>query len=230
MKAIILAAGEGVRMRPLTLTIPKPLIEVGGVSLLHHLIEKLPDHIDEVILVIGYLGHHIKNTIGDSYLGKKINYVTQKEKHGTFHALTLCEPFLNENESFCLFYADDLIDKKTIDNLLRHELAISVCEIEDPRKFGVAVVDEYMYIKEIEEKPEKPKSNLVTANGCVLNKKVFLYPPKQNKNGEFYLSEAISNMAKENPVKAIIGTFWFPIATPEDVKRAEELLYKQKEG
>lgn len=229
MKAIILAAGEGARMRPLTLTIPKPLVPVGGVSLLHHLIEKFPPRIDEIILVVGYLENKIKETIGDKYLGRKITYVTQTERLGNFHALKLCEPHLNENESFCIFFADDLIDRKTIEDLLTHELSIAVRTIEDPKKFGVAITDEHMYIKEIEEKPEHPKSHLAVANGMVLNKKIFLYPPQPHENGEFYLSVAVHNMAKEHNIKAVAGNFWFPVATPEDILKAEEILREKKD-
>ncbi|MEW6616861.1 MAG: nucleotidyltransferase family protein [Patescibacteria group bacterium] len=229
MKAIILAAGEGARMRPLTLTTPKPLVTVGGISLLHHLIEKFPPHINEIILVVGYLGDKIKEIIGDEYLGKKVTYVTQTERLGNFHALKLCEPYLNEDESFCIFFADDLIDKKTIEDLLAHELSVAVHTIEDPRKFGVAITDEHMHIKEIEEKPEHPKSRLAVTNGMVLNKKIFLYPPEPHANGEFYLSVAVHNMAKEHNIKAVIGNFWFPVATPEDILKAEEIL-REKEN
>lgn len=216
-------------MRPLTLTIPKPLVTVNGTSLLHHLIEKFPSRVNEIILVVGYLGNKIKEAIGSEYLGRKITYITQPEKLGTFHAVKLCEPYLNKNESFCLFYADDLIDKKTVDDLLTHDLAIAVYKVEDPRKFGVAITDEHMYIKDIEEKPEHPKSNLALMNGVVLNKNIFLYPPTQHENGEFYLSLAIHNMAKEHAIKAIMGNFWFPVATPEDIKRAEKILHNKKD-
>ena len=78
MKAVILAAGEGVRMRPLTLRTPKPLLQVAGRPLLEHIIYALPKDINELIVVIGYLGDQIKNFLGNEYHGLKIQYIWQK--------------------------------------------------------------------------------------------------------------------------------------------------------
>ena len=114
MKAVILAAGEGVRMRPLTLKKPKPLLELAGKSLLHHIWELLPNKINEVILVVGYKARMIKKYLGKSFLGKKIVYVHQKTKKGTADALFLAKPYLNPKEKFLLLYADDLHDKKVL--------------------------------------------------------------------------------------------------------------------
>ena len=89
-------------MRPLTLEKPKPLIEVAGKSLLQHIWELLPAEIDEVILVVGYKGEMIRDFIGDTFLGKKVTYVTQERKLGTADAVRLCLPFLVKGERFLL--------------------------------------------------------------------------------------------------------------------------------
>lgn len=178
MKAIILAAGEGIRMRPLTLKTPKPLIKVAGRPILEHLVSRFPKEIDELILVVGYLGEQIKDYCGNSFLGRPVTYVWQKQKLGTYQALELCRPHLRESEPFLLFYSDDLVDEKTIRNLLEPELAV-VCQVaEDPRPFGVVTPNDDFTIKTIVEKPEKPTSNLVMANGYKLTTKIFDYPPK----------------------------------------------------
>lgn len=75
MRAVILAAGEGKRMRPLTEKIPKPMLQVLGRPLLEHIFDSLPDAVDEVILGIGYLGGQIKAHFGSSFGGCKIRYV-----------------------------------------------------------------------------------------------------------------------------------------------------------
>jgi len=225
MKAILLAAGEGIRMRPLTLNTPKPLLKVAGKSILEHLISRFPKEIDELILVIGYLGDKIKDYCGATFLGRSVKYVWQKQKLGTYHALELCRPHLKENESFMLFYSDDLVDENAIRNCLGHDLAVVCKNIEDPRPFGVVTPAEDNTVKEIVEKPENPLSNLVLANGYKLSSRLFDYPPEKHpKSGEFYLSVAISKMAKEHKIKIIEAKTWLSFGTPEDIVKKEHLI------
>lgn len=224
MKAIILAAGEGIRMRPLTLIKPKPLVMVAGKTLLHHVVEAFPETITELILVIGYLGKQIKQHCGDEFLRRKITYITQEKKEGTFRALELCKPHLIPNESFCVLYADDLVDKKTIEDCIAHKFSIAVQETEKPERFGVVSLNEDGSILEIVEKPEKPTSNLIITSVSVLAPEIFNYTPLPHKNGEFYLSSAISGLAKEHKVMAVQANFWLPIGTPKDLKRAEKII------
>ena len=79
MQLVILAAGRGKRMKTLTENMPKPMLTVLGNDLLEHKISILPKEIDEVIIVIGYLGEKIKKHFGTNFKGKKISYVEQKE-------------------------------------------------------------------------------------------------------------------------------------------------------
>ena len=83
MKAVILAAGEGVRMRPLTLERPKPLLEVLGKPLIAYTFEALPDVVDEVIVIVKYKEEMVRAFLGSSFLGKKVTYVVQNELNGT---------------------------------------------------------------------------------------------------------------------------------------------------
>jgi len=224
MQAVILAAGEGIRMRPLTLTTPKPLLKVGNKTLLEHLVSNFSEDIKEIILVVGYLGEQFEQNFGKQILGRPIKYVWQKQKLGTYHALKLCKSFL-DGSRFCLFYADDLIDQKTVEDLIQHPLAVVTHEVNDPRPFGVITTDQEGRILEIEEKPENPKSNTILANGYVLDDRIFNYePPQHPKSGEYYLSTAAAQMAREHKIMVVKANFWFPIASPEDLKKAEEIL------
>ncbi|KKU94349.1 MAG: Nucleotidyl transferase [Candidatus Jorgensenbacteria bacterium GW2011_GWA1_48_13] len=226
MKAIFLVAGNGVRMRPLTLTKPKPLLEVAGKPLIYHLVSKLPEAVDEIILVVGYLGDQIKNYCKDEFLGKKVSYVEQENQRGTYHAVSLCYPLVynDKDKRFFVFYGDDLIDAETIRKMTDYEQAVLVSEVADPRRFGVVVLNEDGSVKEIIEKPENPPTNTVLANGLLLTNKIFQYPPPYAVNSEYYLSTAVAEMAKHEKVMAVKANFWFPIATPEDMKYAEEAL------
>lgn len=229
MKAIILAAGEGVRMRPLTLKTPKPLLKINGKPILEHIVQRLPNEINEIILVVGYLGEQIKNYCGDKFLGKQVRYIWQKKKLGTYHALKLCEPFIKKGEKFLMLYADDIHGAKGIKNCLSYERALIVEEAKDPRKFGVIRLNDDDSISEIIEKPENPPSNLVSTGVLLLDSKIFEYEADLHPNGEYYVTSAISKMLKDNyQIFAVKSTMWFSIGYPEDIKKAEKFLREQK--
>lgn len=225
MKAVILAAGKGIRMRPLTLHKPKPMIEVGGKPLLYHVISVLPKKIKEIIIVIGYKGDKIQNYFGNKFDGRKIKYIRQKEKKGTAHALLLCKKSLKKGK-FLLLYADDLHDKKSIERCIKHELSVLVARTEKPERFGVVLTNSRKRILEIEEKPEKPKSNLVSTGALVLDERIFNYKPKKHANGEFYITDMMSGLIRVHKVMAQEASFWFPIGYPDDIKKAEKILKK----
>lgn len=223
MKAVILAAGEGIRMWPLTETKPKPMLKIGGKPLLHHIFDALPDEIDEVILVVGYLGDQIQKYFSKRFGRFKIRYVKQKEKLGTGHALHLCKNFLGKDR-FLMLYADDLQSKKDLKKLLQYPLSVLVKEIKDPRKFGVVMADKNGKILEIVEKPDNPSSNLASTGVKVLDSRIFKYPLVQHPNGEYYVTYPLAQLAKDYEIIAVKADFWFPIGYPEDLKKAAKTL------
>lgn len=228
MKAIILAAGEGKRMRPLTQTTPKPMLLVAGKPLLWHIINSLPEEIDEIILVTGHLQEQIKEYFGNDFEGRVIHYVEQKEKKGTGDAVFLCKSFFKTGERFLVLYADDLHSKEAIKKLLSYPLAILVQEIPDPRPFGVVTIDEHDHILEFIEKPEKPPSHLASIGVLLLDTRIFDYPLHQHPNGEYYVVDATAKMARDHKIKTVISDFWLPIAYPDDLKRAEKIFNEIK--
>ena len=224
MKAVIFAAGEGKRLRPLTLEKPKPLVEVFGKPLIQHIWEVLPDQVVEVIVVVGYKQEQVRAFLGEEFLGKRVTYVYQSEPLGTGHALGLCKVHLQDEGKFLLMYGDDLHGKEGVLECVNHATALMVSPVDDPRRFGVVVVDEHGEIKHIEEKPENPKSNLAVTGVYVLTPKIFDYEVIQMKNGERYLTDMIGGYIKDHPMRVVESKFWVPIGYPEDVARAEEIL------
>lgn len=212
-------------MRPLTLDRPKPMLELNGKPLLYHIFKALPSEIKEVILVIGYKGEIISNYFGNKFWDKKIKYVRQKEKKGTAHALLLCKRYL-KNQKFLLLYADDLHSKDGIKNCLKHDLAVLVARAKNPERFGVILTDGNGRIVNIEEKPEKPKSDLVSTGALVLDERIFSYKPKMHPNGEYYITTMMDKLIRDHDVIAQKADFWFPIGYPEDLKKAEKILRK----
>lgn len=222
MQAVIMAAGEGKRMRPLTLEKPKPLIEVGGKPIIEHVLNALPSDIDEVIIVIGYKGDMIRAHLGDSYGGRTIRYVHQWMPAGTAHALSLARPFLTGK--FLMLNADDIIGQEALEEAIRHPLAILVATHTEPEKMGVIAKKEDGTLDHIEEKPEVPKSNLVNTGTMVLDERLFSYEAPRHVSGEYYMTDPMSALSKEHPVMVIEQPLWIPVGYPEDIPRAEAKL------
>lgn len=222
MKAVILCAGEGTRMRPLTLSTPKQLLKVGGKTILEHIFETLPDEVDEVILVVKYLAEQIANHFGSEFCGRKVKYAFQEGKeYGTWVGLLAAKPFLNDDK-FLVLVGDDIIDPGSIRNCLKHDFAVLAKEHPEPQKFGVVVADANGKIVEFVEKPKMPPSNLVNTGMNVLDSRIFNYPVPRHLNGEFYLVDAVSQLMQDHDVFMEHAHFWLPIGTPEDLARADE--------
>lgn len=224
MKAVIFAAGEGKRMHPLTLERPKPLVEVLGKPLIEHIWEVLPSVVDEVVVVVGYRREMMRDFLGDEFMGKRVTYVEQDEPLGTAHALRICKPHLENEDKFLLMYADDLHGKEGVARCVEEDMALLVSFVDDPRRFGVVVTNDDGTIKNIEEKPEHPKSNLAVTGVYVLSPKIFEYQALHTHGGEYYLTEMIEEYIKHNPMQVVESDFWVPIAYPHDIARAEEIL------
>lgn len=224
MKAVILAAGEGKRLRPLTFGKPKQLIEALGKPLIQYIWEALPDAVDEVVIVIGYRGQMIREFLGDEYMGKRVTYIEQPEPLGTAYALKLCRSHLEHEGRFFLIYGDDIQVRSSFEKCLAHDSALLASPVEDPRRFGVVVVDENGVISDIEEKPENPKTNLAVAGAYLLTPQIFDYDTEQLLNGEYYLTDMIAAYIKDRPVQMVESDLWIPIGFPDDITRAEQLL------
>lgn len=231
MKCIILAAGEGVRMKPLTDNTPKPMLKVAGEPILEHILNDLPDKVNRVILVVGYLYQQIHNHFGHYYRHLKIDYIVQPEKLGTYRALELCKNLLEDDEMFIVTYADDLHGAENFKKCAESDsCAILALEADDPKKFGVVELNSEGVVMGIEEKPENPKSNLVSTGVLVLDKNIFNYPARQHANGEYYLTDSIAQMIKAgHKFQVIRSNFWLPIGYPEDLGKAEEILSTKSE-
>lgn len=228
MRAIIAAAGEGKRMLPLTLEKPKPMLEVLGKPLLAYIIESMPDEVDEILIVVGYKREVIENYFGESYDGKKINYIVQEKKTGTGDAIFLCRPYLKEGERFLLSWADDIYDKESITRCLSHRYCFLLAEASDPRRYGVILVNEDGSIKEIEEKPEHPKSKLIAPGIYILDTDIYDYSPEVI-HGENHLTPMLSGFARDHKVYTEKTDFWVTIGFPEDLKVAEGKIRERNE-
>lgn len=223
MQAIILAAGEGKRLRPLTNDRPKPMIPIGDMPILEYTLSILPKVIDEVIIVIGYKGEKIREHFGSSWGGRKILYVEQPEPKGTGNALECARPLL-KGKHFMVVNGDDLYHPKDLEVCVKgSEMTLLVKEAEHPERMGVCLVAGE-YLQGIIEKPKIPPTNLGNIGVYVLHQAIFTTPKVFDSKGEHVLAPQIGELACVMPIKIIKAQFWHPIGYPEDIEKAKELL------
>jgi NDP-sugar pyrophosphorylase family protein len=224
MKLVILAAGEGVRMRPLTLDIPKPLIKILGKPIIEHIFLSLPLEISEVIVVVKYLGKKIQEYCGNEFYGKPITYV-EGSPFGSASSFLAAKELLKDEERFLFIHGDDLPYKKDVERCLK-ERTCSLCfEVPDPWNSGVAIIGEDGFIKEIIEKSPNPPSNLVSNGVMVITNKIFECIPQKGDKNELSFSSMFGQYVKKEkvvPVYTEYGAGGF--SSPSDIQRIEKIL------
>jgi NDP-sugar pyrophosphorylase family protein len=180
-KAVILAGGEGTRLRPLTFTHPKPMVPIGKEPVIHYLLTRLStEGFSDVVMVVGYLRNQIMSFVGDgSRWGLRVNYAVESNEahYGTAGSLKLAEHLLDE--TFLVTQADTITNMHLADAVRFHTKSgsyatIVMTRVQDPWNFGVAVLDEDQKIIEFQEKPrkEEAKSDLVSTGFYVLEPEV----------------------------------------------------------
>jgi len=225
MQAVVLAAGRGSRLRPLTYHVPKPMIRIAGKNLIEHNLDILPKCVDEIILVVGYLGEQIINHFGNEYEGIKIKYIKQNKLYGTGHAVFLCQDELQDR--FLVFMGDDVYSEDDIEKCLKHEQCILTKEIGGRFVGGRVKLNKFGHMEDIVEGIHKKSRGLANTGLYVLNKKIFEYSlvPLKNKK-EYGLPQTIIKMAHDHPVNIEKANFWLQINNLNSLKRIEKILDK----
>lgn len=240
LKAIILSAGEGSRMRPLTLTKPKTMLPVAGKPIIQYNIESLRDNgITDILLIVCYKEEMVRNYFGDgSDFGVNIFYKTQKDFLGTANAISYGEDFIDD--SIIVLNGDIILDDEIIHeiikkyNYLTPDTLMLLTEVEDPSAFGVVEI-ENGNIKSIVEKPkrEEAPSNLVNAGIYIFNKDIFdkIRKTEISERGEYEITDSVSLQIKDN--KTVIGhktsKDWIDVGRPwELIEVNEDLIGKLK--
>lgn len=222
-RAVILAGGEGVNMRPFTLEMPKPLLPIKGRPLLDHTIERIRDAgIRDIYIVVGYKGEMIKEKFGDgSRFDVRITYVTQEGK-GTASALASVKQFLDR--PFLLYYADVLTNMKLKNFLEFHGShsgigSVALTASRHPEAYGVVAL-RGAEIRSFAEKPSSDVAGLVSAGIFVFGPEIVQFLP--NAKGEASLErDVLPRLAKEKKLHGYpFEAKWFDIATPESYEQA----------
>lgn len=231
MKAVVLAAGESTRMRPLTFARPKCMIPVAGKPALAHNLDSLKAAgVSEVILVVGFKAEQIKKYFGSNYKGLKLTYVLQKERHGTGHAYLLARDCVGD-EDFIGMCGDDYYSAETLKRVIGNGCAIGAKRVHDPHRFGVLTVNKDKLVK-ITEKPKEPESNLVNIGLYFLTSAVFgeLEKLKHGDRGEIEATDALNALANTVGVRIEEVNGWQPMGYSWHVLDLNKLLLENIEG
>ncbi len=222
MQAVILAAGKGSRLLPLTQKLPKPLIKVAGLSLIERVLSSLPDNITEIIIVVGYKANLIKKYLGKDWHGKKIIYVYQSEQRGTFSALNAASSILKNK--FLVLAADVIYKKKDLEKLALQPLSILVRKEKALNKPLARCVIKRGLLYKLEEKVIAKGEVFVNCAAYCLDKRIFKELVFYGSNGEEWLSSMVGTLASHSPVFAVLATCHFTITNTEDIDLCKRYL------
>jgi len=231
MKAVILAGGEGTRLKPLTCNTPKAIVPILNRPFLEHMLLYLRRHgITEAILAIGYLPDPIQKCLGDgSQLGVKLTFLVEESPLGTAGAVKNAEPFLDE--TFVVFNGDILTDIDLSEMIQRHKeikpkVSIALTPVENPTIYGVVETDARGRVKRFVEKPTRDEvtTNMINAGIYILEPEVFRAIPAGThfmfEHNVFPLLLEKGDYMLAYPSHA----YWIDIGTPEKYLKANHDL------
>jgi NDP-sugar pyrophosphorylase family protein len=226
MDAILLAAGKGTRMRPLTDTTPKPLLEVDGKPILEWSLLSLRPTADHVLIVAKYLKEQVARFMAEQTIFDQYTLVEQlPEPLGTAHAVQACRPFLRSYD-FLVLNGDDLYSAKAIKRLAETPAGILTVERMDASRWGIAVTDAAGHLLRLHEKPPEglyPLPVKVNIGVYKFNQAIFDYAVPLSARGEYEITDYVSWLALNGTVHVLPSSFWLPIGTPADLEAAQSL-------
>jgi glucose-1-phosphate thymidylyltransferase len=226
MKGLIPAAGLGTRLRPLTYTLPKPLLSVTNKPIIMYAIEDLRDAgITDIGIIVSDFVKAALEKEGLEVEGVNITYIRQAEQLGIAHAVKQARDWL-DGEDFCLYLSDNLFEdgvKRYVQTFQAEQVdaVIALVKVPNPREFGVAVLDNLGKVTRILEKPQNPPSNLAVAGVYCFKNRVLDVIDNLNPSarGEYEITDAIQGLMRDGTVKGVEVTGWW-----KDTGRHDDLL------
>jgi len=217
---VILVGGQGTRLRPLTSTVPKPVVQLVDRPFIAFMLEWLRGHgIEDVVMSCGFLADGVRGVLGDgSRLGLKLRFVEEPEPRGTGGALKLAAGMLDER--FLMLNGDVLTDIDLTAQIAQHSrtgarATLALVRVPDPAAYGMVILGEDDAVTEFVEKPssDQPPSSLISAGAYVLERDVLeLIPPDRNVSIE---REVWPKLIGDGLYGYISEGYWLDIGTPE---------------
>ncbi len=233
MKAVILAAGEGLRCKPLTFTRSKVMIPVANKPLLEHIINAIAENgIKDIILVVGYKKERIMDHFGDGMnFGVNISYVFQDAQLGTAHAVKQAKEHIDGD--FLVLNGDNMIDEGTISDLLKGksgEATLLAVQREETYGYGI-VIPENRMVKKILEKPKEAISHLINAGVYVFSPEIFneIDQTPLSETGEYAITDTIQQMITKGKSVYLVESksMWLDSIHSWDFLKANAILLER---
>jgi glucose-1-phosphate thymidylyltransferase len=227
MKALVLSGGSGVRLRPLTYSMPKQLIPVANRPVLEHVIRGIRDlGVTEVGVVVGGWVAAIRAAIGDGAgLGVRVTYLPQERPLGLAHAVRLARPYLGDDD-FVMYLGDNLLPDGVVEpagDFRRHRPAAQLLlhKVSDPSAYGVAEVNPDGSLRGLVEKPARPRSDLAVVGVYFFTRAIHdaVDAIGPSARGELEITDAIQWLLTRGDEVAVRehSGFWSDVGTPQDV-------------
>jgi UDP-N-acetylglucosamine diphosphorylase/glucosamine-1-phosphate N-acetyltransferase len=223
MQAVILAAGEGTRMRPLTETVPKPMLPVADRPLCAHTADAaVAAGASELVVVVGYEADAVRAFFGDEYRGVPVSIAVQKEQRGTADAVRAARSHLDG--PFVVLNGDNLYDFEDIETLFDVAPAIAAIAVDEPQNYGVlSTTDDGDRVTGIVEKPEDPASNLANAGAYAFPERALEWlDVGESERGEYELTDVVARVIETANVTPVTLSRWLDVGRPWELLAANE--------
>jgi glucose-1-phosphate thymidylyltransferase len=230
LKAVVLCAGEGTRLRPLTFSKPKHLLPVAGKPILGHVLEALAAAgLNEVALVVGHHPEAVQRYVGDGEeWGLTATYITQGQPLGLAHAIGETREFVGDHP-FIVYLGDNLLEHGIADFVAGFgagsaQTSLLLKEVEDPRCYGVAVLDDQQRVVRLVEKPADPPSHLAIVGVYAFTPAIFdaIAHIQPSARGELEITDAIQYLVDQQArvTAQVMSGFWEDAGEPQALLRA----------
>ena len=221
MQALVLAGGEGTRLRPLTLTVPKPIMPLAGRPFLAYMLDWLRRHgVDDVILSCGFMSDEVERMLGDIYGGMRLRYVHEDEPLGTAGPVRLAlDEGVLEGDRLLVLNGDVLTDLDLTAELEQHDRAgarvtLALTPVEDTSSYGVVPTDDEGRVLEFLEKAEGPApTNRINAGAYVVDRSVVSGIPAGRAVS--FEREVFPSLVGNGLYGYLADGYWIDIGTPE---------------
>ncbi|EMA08279.1 bifunctional sugar-1-phosphate nucleotidylyltransferase/acetyltransferase [Haloferax denitrificans] len=224
MQTILLAAGQGTRMRPLTEQRAKPMLPVVDKPLAAHTATTAVNAgASRLIIVVGYESEAVREYFGDEYAGVPVDYAVQSEQRGTADAVRAAEPQLDDGP-FAVLNGDALYDEASLTQLFENAPAVGSYRVDDPTQYGVLYTDEDdTRATGVIEKPADPPSNLINTGAYVFPAAAQSWlEVGESERGELELTDVLERACTETTVSAVPFERWLDVGRPWELLEANE--------
>ena len=221
MQTVILAAGQGTRMRPLTDSLPKPMLPVADRPLVAHVADAAVDAgASELVFVVGYEAEEVRSFFGETYRDVPVSFARQRTQQGTADAVRAAREHLDG--PFAVLNGDNLYEPSDVRTLFERAPAVGAIRVENPQNYGVfSTAGER--VTGIVEKPENPPTNLANAGAYVFPDDARQWlEVEASERGEYELTDVLAQTIDAFDVHAVEMGRWLDVGRPWELLSANE--------